>query len=189
MQSTQVGVVSPCSTCKNYLAAPDPTSPWKPVCPRRYWQALNQSSQQDGISPPAGYLTQSGTDDPTKLANPVYSESDSSVLIWTASLEDNQGVRDSEGHLLTSDILSPDFDTTYTNCKLLPYVPGMDQAAYYQAGAFKEGDPLLVYTIDTYQIPFGDSDYVQVSGFVTRTGPAFRYSFQTARTDQICDGF
>jgi hypothetical protein len=68
-------------------------------------------------------------------------------------------------------------------------VPGADQAAYYQAGAYKEMDPLLIHTIDTYQIPFGDSDYVKVSGFVTRSGPAFKYSFQTAHTDQICDGF
>lgn len=188
----QMGIVSPCSTCKNQLAVSDPNKQ-TPMCPRRYWIDLAKSAQaqtsDNPIPTPPLYLTRSGTDDPQTLSNPVYSQQDSSVLIWVALVENNQGVQDESGNELTPDLLDPGFDTTYINCSLLPYIPCESQAQMYQSGAYKESQRLFVTPIENYQVPFGSDQTVQVSGFVRRVNFALNFSFLTPEDDTLTDGF
>jgi hypothetical protein len=143
--STNLALVSPCSTCKNQQAT---SSPGLPVCPRRQWQALVSSLQQtNGDISNISHLALYGTEGTTSsgdgsLRNPVYSSDMHTIMVWTALLKDNVGIVGNDGVLVTSSILESNFNNKYIVCNRLPFVPRDQEATYFQKGAFSEGDQI-----------------------------------------------
>ena len=182
----QMGVVSPCSACANQLAYSDGDLP---ACPRRNWAAVAGVLDANGGDPPAAILTRTGSldDSSGQLVNPVHSQQDGAVLVWVATLDDNQGMTDHTGAELTPDILDPGFDTEYIVCRSLPFVPDAGQAAYNQAGVFKEMNRLLVHTIPNFQLML-DGSPVQVSGFVRKVDFSSTFSFLTPASNTLAVG-
>jgi hypothetical protein len=172
------GIVSPCSACKNQRASNDGA---KPFCPRRYWTDF---AAQGGEA--NRYLLHSGTDSTDKIANPVYIESENCVLLWVATLENNQPRVDTEGKQVVGSLLDPDYDTDWMHCELYPYVCE-DQASLYQNGAYKEGSQLLLFSFPTYQVsPMGERQVF--AGVARKINFPQYFSFQTPDEDLIASG-
>lgn len=157
---TAYAVVSPCSQCKNQLS--EPSSDGKPYCPRRYWQKAqeNYKANSSGKSnqtfvPLALYGTEGTSNEGDQsLKNPVYDNTGKSALIWIATLRDNSGIRDSSDNIIAPSILDPSFipgSTAYIQCRQLPYIPALHEAAYRQSGAIKEGDTVIAITATEQQ--------------------------------------
>lgn len=157
---TAYAIVSPCSQCKNQLSAPGADG--KPYCPRRYWQAAQDTYKQNSngksnqtFVPLALYGTEgTATEGDKSLKNPVYDNTGKSALVWIATLRDNSGIRDSKDNVIAPSILDPSFipnSTTYIQCRPLPYIPALHEAAYRQSGALKEGDTVLAITAKEQQ--------------------------------------
>ena len=170
--TSNLAIVSPCSTCKNQQASP---SPGLPVCPRRKWQADLATFNADGtdtskITQLALYGTEgTSSEGDGSLRNPVYSDSMHSIIVWAALLKDNVGIVDSSGNKITTDILDPNFDTTYIVCNKLPFVPHDQEATYFQKGAFAEGDQVMAYQTSGSQLVQGDmSQSVLTAGFLNK---------------------
>jgi hypothetical protein len=150
-----LAIVSPCSTCKNQLAVANGN---KPACPRRKAQAAQQEFQQNQFSSTVGDpLALTGNEDnpdasgSTGLVNPVYSTKDNSILVWVAAVKDNVGLTDNKGNVIYTDLMDPNFDTTYITCKVNPVTPEKNEADYFQAGAWAEWDQVNVDTLPTMQ--------------------------------------
>jgi len=163
-----LAIVSPCSTCKNQNVAAGTDG--KPQCPRRYWQSLNKNVPPDlslatGPVPDTGAesypllaLTgneRDGDTTSTSLVNPVYWNDGNSILVWVAKLKDNSPIVNN-GQVVNNDILSDSFDTSYINCCEYPYVPVGNENEYFQRGALKESDQIVVTDIPCEQL-FGDT--------------------------------
>lgn len=171
-------IVSPCSSCRNFLK---PDQEGASLCPRRLWieseslkdSYLSKTGCEEGVEvevQPRSDGESSRSED--SLRNPVFLPSQGTILVWVAALDDNQGVYGPNGDYLTPDIQHPAFDTQYIRCRPYPVTPGMNQAAFYQQGRFKEGDRLLVMDYRSYQIESGNSPALL-------GGTAFKVDFHT----------
>lgn len=177
---SHLAIVSPCSSCKNQLAE---NANGRPACPRRRAVQRKADLEARGLDTSStDHLVLTGTDG-NDLANPVYVDTEESgaILVWVATLKDNPGVRDGQGNLLTPHILNPSFDTQYINCRPLPVVPRDNEAAFFQKGAWAEGDTLEVTIISNQQLndsPDSDSvdDFqpVLIDGFASKVNFVFR---------------
>lgn len=172
-----LGIISPCSTCKNQRSAPDPIA-GLPSCPRR--MAKQELVSAPNIIDNFGRLalsTLTGNEDTqsnsTQLVNPVYSDSNNTALVWVALLKDNIAIYDNDGNLKNPDILDSGFDTNYICCHSDPVVPTVQEAQYRASGAWSESD-LVQITLTGYQQQKLDStgsgtyDILNVNGFATK---------------------
>jgi hypothetical protein len=167
MSKSQLGIVSPCSTCSNKRYISDPNSRMN-VCPRlvaiaRYQQETSGSVDDQATASGYEQLVLTGTDDSPSLTaslkNPVYDSEGKSILVWVALLKDNPATIDqSTGQVLNPPITDPGFDTNYITCKALPFTPHSDEHGYFLKGALKEGEPVVThegqgqYTLDGLQV-------------------------------------
>lgn len=158
-------IVSPCSECQNYRATP---GEGQTLCPRRLWQERVKEAEDapfsylaltgwedQAASPspdtPARQDADSGSRSEDTIRNPVFSATEQTVLVWIATLDDNQGVYAKDGTPLTPDLLYPGFDTRYIRCRVLPVSPVESQDQFYQQGRLKEWDQLLVLEFRNHQ--------------------------------------
>jgi hypothetical protein len=187
----RLGIVSPCSTCKNFLTTvPDGDKVHVP-CPRQLWiERLQQQDTDDPDDICPGYLGETGTEG-SSLANPVYSESSGNVLIWVALEDNNDGVLDANGNILAPDLLSPGFDNVadseYLRCEELPYVLDKTQAQMQNDGVLHEGD--RIYAEGFYQSQpdmSGTTSYT--GGTVVKATLPFSYSLNTPIADNLPSG-
>lgn len=143
-----LAVVSPCSQCKNQLAAQEDG---KPFCPRRKAQADLQEyadNNQGNLDPRLVPLAAYGTEGTSKqgdqsLRNPVYLDQAKTTLVWIATLRDNSGVPGPDNSLVAPSILDPSFltdHTEYIQCRPRPFLPAEHEAHYRQVGGLKEMD-------------------------------------------------
>jgi hypothetical protein len=189
-----LAVVSPCSSCKNQLAE---NSAGKPACPRRLIAQRKKDMESQGTDTTAlQHLVETGTSDES-LANPVYldGENAGSILVWIATIKDNSGVRDKDGTILSPHILHPDFDTTFIQCRPLPIVPRDHEAAFFQKGAWAEGDTLDASIISNQQLSTipdisSTDDFmpVLIDGFGSKVNFAFRFPRKHVNKDLAPSG-
>jgi hypothetical protein len=151
------GIVSPCSTCANQLSYPDQINNY-PACPRRV-AAVAQNELEDAgfATDQLNLLTLTGLEDSssgtsqTGLVNPVYSDSNNTVLVWIATISDNGPTYDSNGNMLNPDLLNPGFNTKYISCRSNPVTPSDNEATYRSKGAWSEGDQLNIHIAGAQQ--------------------------------------
>lgn len=192
-----LAIVSPCSTCKNHREEPEGN---KPACPRRALLKLARDREKDGkpLSPsfsPALLTGTEGTDQQGSdaLANPVYSDDQHHILVWAAHLEDNMGVYEKSGELVSPPLWSQgqmeDFNTEYLHCNNLPYVVRETEASYFQQGAYKEWDTLECLETRSPQLlgsapgTVTDFDPIKVEGFAKKVNLAFGFPRQPVEQD------
>jgi hypothetical protein len=185
-ESTYLGIVSPCSTCKNQRAFPDPTpNGLKNFCPRRHAQAALTAAMDSGDDTSSlVQIALTGNEDTSNpgsnaLANPVNSKGSNSIYVWTALLQDNEAVVDPKtGQVINPSILDPAFNTDYIQCQLLPYVPNCSESDYFHQGRLEEGQHIKVTQIKQ-QVDLENGERVETAGVVERTGLAFGYTRQS----------
>lgn len=189
-----LAIVSPCSACKNQLTEP---KDGKPACPRRMLEAQKQAiEEQGGSTEHLNHLLLSGTEGTENegdgsLRNPVYFND--SIFLWVATLSDNSGVRDAEGNLLAPHLLDPAFlqsKTEYIQCRPLPVVPRDHEAAYFQKGAFMEGDQLEVSFTAGQQLEQVSSgtEPVLIDGFAQKVNFLFYHPRTPVEKDLVPAG-
>jgi len=205
---TAFAIVSPCSQCQNQRSAVGTDG--KPLCPRRKWQQdqLDFQNANNGNSDPRLIpLALYGTEDTPQagdqsLRNPVYWNESNSTLVWIATLRDNSGVRDANNNVVAPSILDPSFTpgfTDYINCRKIPYIPAIHEAAYRTSGGLKEGDALLAITTQNqqnYSQVTTDSDVddpseykqVLIEGVVQKVNLAYSTPRASVDTDYIVQG-
>lgn len=203
---TAFAVVSPCSKCKNQLSAP--SADGKPYCPRRYWQVAQTTYQKNSngksnttFVPLALYGTEGTSNEGDQsLRNPVYDNTGKSSLVWIATLRDNSGIRDNKDKVVAPSILDPSFTPDFTNyiqCRSLPYIPAVHEAAYRQLGALKEGDTVLAITAQEQQnyskaIVDGNTasayQQVPIEGVVIKVDLAFKTPRAAVDIDHVIAG-
>jgi hypothetical protein len=188
-----MGVVSPCSTCKNKR---EEVKDGKPACPRLKLRKFVRDRAAVGqpLSPafaPALLTGTEGTDQEGSdaLRNPVYSDDQGHILVWAALLRENTGVFDEQGNVVVKPLSPPlaDFDTDYIQCGALPYVVRKTEAEYFQLGAYKEWDLLecvsishqMEIQVDGIENAF---DELRVEGFANKVN--FAYTFPRLPVDQ-----
>lgn len=190
----QVGIASPCSSCKNHLLDLQDGDVTHTPCPRRSWirqhNAQTTNSTQDNIyiTP---YLYESGTDDPNKLSNPVYSEANSTMLVWVALAQNNGDLYDSNGNIVRHSIVGSGFnidtDSEYLHCEQRPYVPHNTQADLYSKGVIHEQDQLYVDTVYSRELdPVGNQQVL--GGTIQKATHPFFFSLKPALRDNIPAG-
>jgi hypothetical protein len=183
----ELAIVSPCSSCQNFQQAQSAsTDPYRTSCPRRMWITQNQNNPDNpGVVDPVLYL--SGTTDPNTLDNPVVDESSGNYLIWVAVVEDNLGIQDSNGNVVTPGILDPNFNNLYIRCRLNPYVSEHHHDILRSLGPFQQNDhviaeehrvPSLTTSISNTNVEY---DVTPVAGTVAKT--SFAYFFNTVNPD------
>jgi len=180
-----VAVVSPCTSCKNHRLTYTDEGYWP--CPRKVWAERARTETIENTVP--DYLIEAGsTDDSGSLVNPVYAEDFNLILIWTADVAENCGLYvHGTDQVITPSILDPDFDSTYIKCSPLPSLPMETEASYYQNGAYKEGETVINFGIQPFQVPASDRPLL-LAGFVKRLDVAFFTSYKTQDEDVIISG-
>lgn len=181
----ELAIVSPCSTCQNYIQSSS-SDPYRSPCPRRMWINQNQQNPDNpGVVDPVLYLT--GTTDANTLDNPVVDESTGNYLVWVAAVEDNLGILDTNGNVLTPSILDPNFNNLYIVCRSYPYVSEHHHDVLRGLGAFQQSDhviaeahrvPGMTTPITNLQIQYQPTP---VAGTVAKT--SFAYLFDTTNPD------
>lgn len=146
------------------------------------WMELAQNQNNDVST----LLSASGTDQTDKLANPVYLETENTVLIWVATLDRNQGAF-KDGKRVCPDILNPGFDTNYINCRDYPYTIKQSEIEMYGGGVYKEGDQLEVTSFPSPQVN-SVGDQIPVAGFAKKVTLASRHSFLLPDEDLLVPG-
>lgn len=174
-----MGVVSPCSTCKNRQAD---SANGLPMCPRMYWGEV--ATESDASFP--DFLSASGTDQQDKLVNPVYLEEASCVVVWVASLESNQGYFQ-DGKRINPDILHPGFDTKYIVCNAYPYAIQTSEAEMYQGGVYKEMDQLELLTFPINQLDIL-GQRLPLAGFAKKVTFVAKHTFLIPDEDLLIPG-
>ena len=185
----QFGMVSPCSHCKNHLVTLPEGDVLHTPCPRRLWirQQQDQSTANaNNTNPYPNYLSESGTDDPNQLTNPVYSDDNSSTFVWVALDDNNKDLVDANGNIVRHSIEGPGFsastDSEYLQCESLPYVPHLTQGKFYADGVLHEQDQLYVDTgYDPQLDPSGNPQFI--GGSVQKVTHPFYWSLKTALRD------
>lgn len=176
-------VISPCSSCKNHRLSYTDEGYWP--CPRKVWEERYKNRNDENAVP--DYLIESGSKDNT-YRNPVYAEKHKMALVWTANLAQNSGIyTPGRSALVTPDILDPNFDSTYIKCNDLPSLLMETEAAYYQGGAYKEGELAINFGIQPFQY-LSSLQPVMIRGFVKRVDLMFQQGFQTLDDDVIISG-
>jgi hypothetical protein len=182
-----MGIVSPCSTCKNQNSS---TAADTPACPRRNYQQQLTQIQTDGGDPSAiQHLALYGTEGTAcegdgSFRNPAYWNDGNSILIWVALLEDNLGVFDKTGARICPDLLNPGFDSTYIQCRTLPVVPREHEAAYFQGGALAESDQLEVTFSENQQMSADGSGFpILIGGFGKKVNFVFNHPRTPVKKD------
>lgn len=205
---TAFAIVSPCSQCKNQLSAQSDDG--KPFCPRRKWiadqtqyQSDNNGNSDPRLVPLALYGTEgTAQEGDQSLRNPVYWDDSNSTLVWIATLRDNSGVRDGNDNVVAPSILDPSFipdHTEYINCRKIPYIPAIHEAAYRTSGGLKEGDAVIAITTQNqqnYSQTTVDSDadekatyqQVLIEGVVQKVNLAYSTPRSTVDADFIVQG-
>lgn len=203
---TAFAIVSPCSQCKNQLS--EQSEDGKPYCPRRKWQADLETykSQNNGnsnlkIEPLAAYGTEGTSQEGDKsLRNPVYLDDSKAALIWIANLRDNSGIRDGDNKVVAPTILDPTFIpdfTDYIQCRSIPYISGLHEAAYRTSGALKEGDTVIAITTQNQQnyiIPNIEGDdpdtyqQVMIEGVVNKVNLVYITPRTSVNVDFVVQG-
>jgi len=184
----ELAVVSPCSHCQNFTKAGDTSSdPYRTSCPRRIWIQQQANADPDNGQGPDPVLYLSGTTDPNKLANPVVDQNTGNYLVWIAAVEDNPGVVDDQGNVVTPGILDSKFDNTYIKCRLLPYVSEQHHDVLRTLGPFQEMDHVVAesHRIPPMTTPFTSTSVqyqeTPVAGTVSKA--SFAYAFNTVNPD------
>ena len=189
--NNQLGVVSPCSQCKNHLTSLSDGDYLHTPCPRRLWIQTqnNQPTEtyvpdQNVVIPP--YLVESGTSSPDQLSNPVYSTTSSTMIIWVALAANNGDLYDATGNLVRNRIDGPGFDvdtdSEFLHCERLPYTPCDTQAQVYSKGVLHELDPIDVNTVANRQLdPSGNPQFI--AGSVQKITQPFLFSITPATRD------
>lgn len=183
----ELAMVSPCSNCQNFKQTnSDSPDPYRAACPRRMW--INQSQQNpDDPSAVDPVLTLSGTMDSNTLANPVVDNSSNNYLVWVAAVEDNPGIVDQDGNILSKGILDPSFNTLYIRCRLFPYVSEQHHDILRTLGPFQENDhviaeehriPAMTTDLTNNQVAYSETP---IAGTVTKA--SFAYNFNTINPD------
>jgi hypothetical protein len=177
----ELALVSPCSHCQNFTQPIALSSdPYRSACPRRTWINQNQANPDNPID---SVLYLSGTDDPNTLVNPVVDQATGNYLIWVAAVDDNQGIQDTNGNVITTGILDPNFNNLYIKCRLFPYVSEQHHDILRNIGAFQENDhvvaeahrvPAMTTALTNNQVQFAATP---VAGTVAKT--SFAYFFNT----------
>jgi hypothetical protein len=179
MNNTQLGIVSPCSTCKNQRYLSKMGEPMN-ACPRRSWQNeylydIAGTTDQQASGSQIVQLALTGNSNPPSLTsplnNPVYDSDSQSVLVWTALYMINRAIRDNVSGAVVNPGLNEGldvFDTNYIQCELMPYSPNTDEHGYFLNGAFKEGDPIQV-SMNRNQYEDGGMSLKKIAGSVQRS--------------------
>lgn len=182
-----LALVSPCSTCKNQLAAPQPGLP---ACPRRAIEAkMKQASDAGGDTAAISHLALYGTEGTDQAGdgsyrNPVYGDTEHAILVWVAALMDNGGTLDSQGNVVNPNLLDPGFDTKYMHCRPLPVIPSDSEAQYFAQGAFMEGDHIEVRQSAQQQLDVsGSNQAVLIDGFAQKVNFVFFHPRQPVTKD------
>jgi hypothetical protein len=176
-------VISPCSSCKNHRLSYTDEGYWP--CPRKVWEERHKNRTDVNAVP--DYLVETDSEDNT-FRNPVYAEKLKMVLVWTANLAQNSGLYlPGQTALATPDILDPKFNSAYIKCNELPSLLMETEAAYYQAGAYKEGELAINFGVQPFQY-HSSLQPTMVSGFVKRVDLMFQQGFQTLDDDVIVSG-
>jgi hypothetical protein len=182
MAHTELGIVSPCSTCKNQRASSIVGGAMN-YCPRRRWQnqyvteiAGTPDQQVDASNIEQLALTGNDSDPSTtaQLNNPVYDIDNQSILVWIALYTTNRAIRSPGSGIIVNPGLSEGldvFDTEYIQCESMPYTPNIDEHGYFMNGALKEGDPIQVSKNMDQFVP-GGSEFKPISGSVQRSSIA-----------------
>jgi hypothetical protein len=184
-----LAIVSPCSSCQNQLTV---SHDGMPACPRRVAQQNIQYMQSVGIDTTGvQHLALYGTEGAAQAGNgsylnPVYSDNLHAILIWIALLEDNGGVLDSQGNELCPNLLDPNFNTSYIQCRSLPVTTRDNEAVYFQKGAFAPKDQLEV-TISARQQMTTDGSAlpVLIDGFAQKVNFIFNHP-RTPLSKDLC---
>jgi hypothetical protein len=180
-----LGIVSPCSTCKNFRTADEGDS--LPACPRRLWQSRADALAQSGspASSPDPYLLRAARDpDQRALENPVAWPEGQSRLVWIATLEDNRALTNASGRTVEPDLFAPDFNTNRINCRRLPYVPATREADYYAGGQLREGDHVFAQSFSFPQLDKNqpaDRIELRVAGLVQKMTPMQKVTVTPAK--------
>jgi|SRR5665213_2025747 len=176
----ELAIVSPCSSCQNFTQSPSVSDPYRTTCPRRMW--INQQDPNDPTAvDPVLYL--SGTTDPNILDNPVVDQSTGNYLVWVASVEDNAGIMDGSGNIITPGILDPNFNNLYIRCRRNPYVSEHHHDILRSLGALQQNDHVIAeqHRVPAMTTPITNTQsayqITPVAGTVAKT--SFAYSFNT----------
>lgn len=177
----EMGIISPCSDCKNYLQRNNTSDPYRTPCPRRTWI---ETQRQDSIYVHP-VLSASGSSDPNKLANPVRDVLANNYVVWIAAVDDNPGIQDQVGNIITPSILTELFDTTYIRCRPHPYVPEHDSRFFNVIGHLEESQHVWVTNNKHSSLdPIDSSKEVPIAGTVVPGTFAQKFDF-TVPTDSL----
>lgn len=174
-----MGIVSPCSECKNQRSV---SETGLPMCPRRMWMEQAKDDNADV----SDFLAASGTDDEDQLANPVYLEKDSTVLVWVASLEDNRA-RFQDGKQANPHILVPGFDTNYICCTPRPYALNLSESELRAGGVYKEWNQLELTDMATDQLNIAGQE-LPINGFAKKVSFGTFYTYLIPDQDVLVPG-
>jgi hypothetical protein len=177
-----IGVVSPCSTCKNFLDMPADN---RPMCPRRYWDRRAREAQDAGLTDqvPSPYLTRYGRSDTASgYENPVSWEAGKSRLVWVATLDENKPLLNIDGSLKNPGLLDAGVDTQFMACRHMPYVPLMREGSYYAGNQLVEWDSVYATALKLSQAEVDDPyAQVKISGFVQKITPLQHFMITPAK--------
>ena len=178
METTQLGIVSPCSTCNNQRYLSTAGGPMN-TCPRRvaqnmYLTAMTGDSGQQASASDLIQIALTGNSSVPSLSaplnNPVYDNSSQSIIVWAATYTTNRAILDTYGNVVNPSLdqgLNV-FDTTYIQCEPLPFSPNVDEHGYFLNGALKEGDPILISKNRNQYTPDG-TNLKSIAGSVARS--------------------
>lgn len=183
----ELAVVSPCSNCQNFTQSSTTSSdPFRSACPRRIWiNQFQQNPDDSTVVDPVLYL--SGTPDSNTLVNPVIDQTTANYLIWVAAVEDNPGIVDGNGNVVTPGILDSNFNNLYIRCRLFPYVSEQHHDSLRSLGSFQEMDHVMAeqHRVPAMTTPFTNNQIqyseTPVAGTVSKT--SFAYRFDTLNPD------
>jgi len=164
------------------------------MCPRRL--LLEQKAAVDAganCEAPPDYVLESGTDQPDRYTNPVYSQNNNSVIIWVAALFENQQTLQSDGTILNGSILDPGFNTKYIRCRDLPVHPDESWAGMIHRGTWKEMDQLVVQPMITSNqqassVMDSSPPDLRYAGTARKVNFAFGFNLVSPKSDRICSG-
>jgi len=187
----ELAIVSPCSTCQNFIQQSSNSAsidPYQSMCPRRIW-IQQQQQNPDNPTTVDPVLYTSGTNSPNTLANPVVfplNNNAGNYVVWVAAVEDNPGIINiNTGDVVTPGILDPAFNNLYIKCRLQPYVPEDHHDTLRATGMFQQNDKVMATTgrvpalnpAVTYTQQILPWQQTPVAGTVSKT--TFAYAFDT----------
>lgn len=190
----ELAIVSPCSHCQNFTQSDTTGSdPFRSACPRRMWIS-QQQQDPDNTNTVDPVLFLSGTTDSNTLANPVVDQTTGNYLVWVAAVEDNPGILDGDGNVITPGILDPNFNNLYIKCRLFPYVSEHHHDILRSLGPFQENDTVVAeqHRIPPMTTPFTNNQvqYTEtpIAGTVSKTSFAYRFNVLNPNDHALVSG-